>query len=226
MFTIPLQNNCINALLSGGFSSKKIYHIFGVEGAGKSTICIDLAKRVALSGFKTLYVNSSHAFNIKRLEQIAGESFQEVSKLIFVQNPNSFSEQDKIINKLENFITDKFRLIVLDDIISLSLDKNNTKLKPIVKNRMISRELAILKNITKIFDVIVVVTNQGTSVRADDEITNPYLESVTTFYSDFDLEIKNTADSSLSKRILTKIKPSELSKKEQCEFNLTNSGIT
>lgn len=226
---IPLKNGCINTLLSGGFKTNNLYHFFGKDGAGKSTLCLEIANLVASKGYKSLYIDSSKSFNIKRLEQIAGKSYNTNSKLVFVQSPKNFLDQDKIINKLENFITDKFKLIIVDDIISLSQEKIRLDSKPYLKNRMISRQIALLRNIALNYNTIVIITNQASEYNTEQEQKEeniaPFLKSVTTFYSDFDLEIRIPSKKSFSERILVKIKPCNLSKKETCKFILSNAGI-
>ncbi|MHA1269599.1 MAG: ATP-binding protein [Candidatus Helarchaeota archaeon] len=224
-FVVSFKNNCINQLLSGGFKSKKMYHIYGMEGIGKSTFCLELAYLVAKEGYKTLYISSNNNFNIKRMEQIAGKSISDILGLIFVQKPKNFKNQDKIINKLENFLTKQFKLIIIDDIISLFQDKNAYDNKSLLKNRILSRELAILKSLSIDFDVITLITNLSSSQKDENNNNMPILKSVTTFYSDFDLEIRKTQYNSLSKRLLVKIKPKISSDMEYCEFNLSNQGI-
>lgn len=226
---IPLKNGCINTLLSGGFKTNKLYHFFGKEGAGKSTLCLEIANLIASKGYKSLYIDSSKSFNLKRLEQIAGKSYDTNSKLIFVQSPKNFLDQDKIINKLENFVTDKFKLIIVDDIISLSQEKIRLDSKPYLKNRMISRQIALLRNIALNYDTIVIITNQASEFNTEQEHKEeniaPFLKSVTTFYSDYDLEIRIPPKKSFSERILIKVKPSNLSEKETCKFILSDEGI-
>jgi RecA/RadA recombinase len=226
---IPLRNGCINTLLSGGFKTNKLYHFFGKEGAGKSTMCLEIANLVASKGYKTLYIDSSKSFNLSRLEQIAGKSYDVNSKLIFIQSPKNFLDQDKIINKLENFVTDKFKLVIVDDIISLSQEKIRLNSKPYLKNRMISRQIALLRSIALNYDIIVIFTNQASEFNTEEEQKEenivPFLKSVTTFYSDYDLEIRIPPEKSFSERILVRVKPSNLSELETCKYILSEDGI-
>ncbi len=225
---ITMENECINRLLSGGFKSKNLYHIFGAEGSGKTTFGLYLAYLVAKKGFKIFYLSSTRNFNLIRLKQIAGDSFLDISQLIFVQNPKNFLEQDKIVNKLENFITEKFKLIVIDDIVSLMKEKSKIDSKRLLKSRMLSRQLALLKNISRNYDIISVILNQSSINKDEDsgELKNvPFYKAVVTFYSDFDLEIIQSQENSLSNRKLKRIKPENQDISNICKFQLDNKGI-
>ncbi|MBD3228080.1 MAG: hypothetical protein GF329_07810 [Candidatus Lokiarchaeota archaeon] len=225
---ISLGNLCIEKLLNGGFKSGKFYHIFGKDGSGKTTICLQLATLVAKNGYKSLYIDTSHKFNIIRLKQISGDIYEKISKLIFVQTPKNFIKQDKIVNKLENYITDRFKFIVIDDIASLSREGTRFRSKPFLVKRMVSRQLAILKYIGNSHNLIVLITNQSstyTDENTKNRKTHPYLQSATTFYSDYDLEIRIPSSSKLSDRKMIKIKPSDKSTDRICKFKLKNNGI-
>lgn len=226
---ISLGNSCMEKLLDGGFKSGKFYHIFGKEGSGKTTMCLQLATIAAKKGFKSLYIDTSHKFNVIRLKQISGDFYNNISKLIFVQTPKNFKQQDKIVNKLENFITDKFKLIVIDDIASLSQEGTRSKSKPFLIQRTLSRQLAILKNIGLSYETIILITNQSAKYKGENTIAErasyPYYRAATTFYSDYDIEIKIPSTTTLSNRIMTRIKPAMLSEVTECKFELKNNGI-
>ncbi|MHA1229046.1 MAG: ATPase domain-containing protein [Candidatus Helarchaeota archaeon] len=229
-FNIQLDNTCINNLLLGGFKANNLYHIYGKEGTGKSTFGLFLAYLVAKKGYKILYIVTDTGLNLPRLKQISNEQFPKISRQIFVQKPESFQDQDRIINRLENFITDQFKLIVLDDLVSLMVKKSRIDSKTYLKKRMLSRQLALLKNISKTFGLIILIINQSSSIKAVDENNNdrsetPFYNQISTFYSDYDLEIRKLGNREFSKRKMVRIKPKITDIIEECEFTLTNTGI-
>ena len=115
----PIGCKCIDNLLGGGFESKIVTHIYGESGTGKSIIALQCAYKAAINGIMTFYIDTERAFSATRLKQIAQNNFSKVGKMIFVSTPLKFSEQIKVIKKLEKFLTEKVKLIILDTISAL-----------------------------------------------------------------------------------------------------------
>jgi len=230
---IKLNNTCINEILDGGFKGGNLYHIYGEDGSGKTTLCLYISYLLGLKNYKTLYIDTTNKINLIRLKQIANKDFYQISSLLFIQTPKSFKELDEIINKLEFFITDKFKLIVIDDIRSLYVLENKSSKNQILRMQMISRQLALLKNISRSYNNIVFIVNNITSRKSQEnsELSNlniyplPFLKSITTFYSDYDLLINIFDPKSFNEREIVLVKPNKTNKIIKCRFKLTYKGI-
>ena len=55
---VPIQVDCIDQLLGGGFEGGAVTEIYGEAGSGKTNMCLQLAKAVIQSGKKTIYIDS------------------------------------------------------------------------------------------------------------------------------------------------------------------------
>ncbi|MBS3166645.1 AAA family ATPase [Candidatus Woesearchaeota archaeon] len=101
--------------LNGGYKENCITLIYGPGGSGKTTLCLMATISAILEGKKVLFLDAENSFNVKRLEQIAGEKFKEVLDKISLIKVNSFNKQIELINKL---VASKklFDLIVIDTV--------------------------------------------------------------------------------------------------------------
>ena len=98
MTRVPVGAKAIDELLDGGLEPGAITLLFGEAGTGKTNICLQVARNVALDGKKVVYIDTE-GVSMERLKQIAGDDYERVMKNILFFEPHSFDEQDKLVDK-------------------------------------------------------------------------------------------------------------------------------
>ncbi len=166
--------------------NKKVIHVYGEKGAGKTTFALQLAKEVALSQRekKIIYTNVNGKFDPRRLKQIAGDFFTLISKKIIVFNINTFDEQSELIDYIP-LIGKSIGLVILDDFTYLLWNKiaiENEESLPYLLE--FNRQLAFMKYFSNKFGYQVILTNL-----INVENKEPLYHSVISFWSDLDINI-------------------------------------
>lgn len=98
MSRIPIGSVTLDDLLDGGLEQGAITLLFGEAGTGKTNICLQVARNVALAGRKAVYIDTE-GVSLERLRQMSGERYEEVMKNVLFFEPHSFDEQDKLVDK-------------------------------------------------------------------------------------------------------------------------------
>jgi DNA repair protein RadB len=88
----------LDDLLGGGLEKGAITLLFGEAGTGKTNICLQVARNVALAGRKAIYIDTE-GVSLERLRQISGERYEEVMKNVLFFEPHSFEEQEKLVER-------------------------------------------------------------------------------------------------------------------------------
>lgn len=88
----------MDALLEGGVETGCISMFYGEAGTGKSTLCLILARNIAMQGKKVAYIDTE-GVSMDRLRQICGDDFDAVVKKILFFAVNSFEEQERTVDK-------------------------------------------------------------------------------------------------------------------------------
>ena len=157
---IPIQVDCIDQLLGGGFEAGAITELYGEAGSGKTNICIQLARAVIQSGKKVIYIDTEGGFSIERMKQLAGKDINEVLEHIILLKPVSLSEQKNALEKLKHMINEKIGLIVVDTLTifyRLELSKNED-IK--TTNNNLIWQLSYLTEIARKKNIPILITNQ------------------------------------------------------------------
>jgi len=147
----------LDDLLGGGIESGTITEVYGEAGSGKTNVCLQATRECASKIGKVAFVDSE-GISFKRLEQMCknGYNYKEILKKILFFCPNSFENQEKIINDIVN--RDDIKLIVVDTLnifyrINLEEDKEATM-------RSFLRQMANLQIKSREKDMFVVVAEQ------------------------------------------------------------------
>jgi RecA/RadA recombinase len=187
--------DCIDAI-GGGISPETITLIYGEPETGKSTLTTQCAFNCAIQGLKALYIDCDNTFSPKRLTQIAAEKFDEISDKILLIKPIDFKEQTAVIDKIADYITHNFGLIVIDTMNSLygaKFAEAPNKTKAFSVNRELNRQMAVLAQTAKIQKIPIIINSQVRSMFSDSYGNiKPVANRVLTFWADNIISLKPT----------------------------------
>ncbi|MFX1295452.1 MAG: ATPase domain-containing protein, partial [Promethearchaeota archaeon] len=147
MVTIKISTGCksLDSLLENELPFKALIHIYGESGTGKSTLAMQCAKNCVLNGWKVLVLDNERTCSSTRLKTMCEINYNEIAQSIFVYEPISFQNQSETIEKLENYISDKTKMIIIDTITTQYRRALTEKVKKnILLNKDLNRQLAIL----------------------------------------------------------------------------------
>jgi len=226
----PLQHaittDCgrLDELLKGGFPADGVSLVYGEAETGKSSLAVQCAVNCARMGYKSLFIDSDGTFSPKRLSQIAYYDCEKISPLIILMKPTTFQEQVAAIDHLDEYITKKFGLIVVDTITSLYRVELGGPKEMFALNRELNRQVAFLAQIAKTRKVAVLITSQVRSVFLEEEVRiEPVATRVLKFWSDVVLNLKQTGQTRIIKVLLEK--HPERKRPASCYFRIERTGI-
>jgi DNA repair protein RadA len=178
---ISTGSKSLDEMLSGGIETGAVTEFFGPSGSGKTQLCLALSVNVQLNtndgglNGRVLYIDTENKFVPERISQIIFSRGLDVKKMTenihLIQPLNSY-EQEKTVNHIFNLLEkiDSIKLIIVDSIIAnYRSEFRGRELLPERQNRLYSA-MRLLSNISQIYDIAVVVTNQMQS--SPDYLTN------------------------------------------------------
>lgn len=216
---------CIDSNVGGGISPGTVTLIYGEPETGKTTLAIQCAFNCAMQNYKTLFVDCDNTFSTKRLSQIAADKFEEIAEQIILIKPLNFKEQTAVIDRISDYTTKNFGLIIIDTLTSLYGAKvAESSGKAFSVNRELNRQLAILAQTTKIQKIPVIITSQVRSVFGDSNVSiAPVATRVLKFWADTIIALKPTENSQIIKAVLEKIR--ENTPEVTCYVQIGETGI-
>ncbi len=153
--------SALDNLLGGGIESGIITELFGEGGTGKTNICIQLSKKVALDGKKVIFLDTE-GVSLERLKQIAGDRYEQVSQNVLFFRSHSFQEQEESLDKAVKLALNEDMDVGLNIVDSLTLfyrplynDGSESK----VSSRLGSQLVKLMK-VARRKDIPVVITTQ------------------------------------------------------------------
>jgi DNA repair protein RadB len=195
----------LDKLLDGGLPADGVALVYGEAETGKTSLAIQCAVYCARKGYKTLFVDSDSTFSTHRLSQIAYRDFEKISPDIILMTPTTFKEQGQVIGHLDEYISKKFSLVIVDTVTSLYRVELGGIKETFKLNRELNRQVASLAQIAKTKKVAVLITSQ---VRSAFSVRHVSIEPVATrtlkFWSDVVLNLEHTGQTRVLKAILTK----------------------
>lgn len=201
-------------------SEGNIILVYGEAETGKTTLAIQCAVNCARMGYKTVFIDSDNTFFPRRMAQISGRDFDILAPQIILMKPEDFELQSYIIDRLNEFISQKVGLIVVDTITGLYRGELVGSLKKAVTlNRELNRQMANLAQIAKTRKVATLIISQVRSVISENyDSVQPVASRVLGFWADIEIALKPTRnngiirveikahnDKKLSKLILLKV---------------------
>ena len=155
MDRIPLGCSQVDQLLGGGIEKGSVTLIYGEAGAGKTNVCLQLARNVAINGDKVAYIDSE-GLSSERLSQVF-TGHQEAIKNLLVFEVHSFSEQSDRIDKVEKLAaTGTISLVIID---SLTMFYRLNYEDSYARNDFI-RQTETLLNMAREYEIAVMLTSQ------------------------------------------------------------------
>ena len=203
---IPTSCEAIDKILQGGIPLESVSLVYGEAETGKTTLAIQCAINCARQGYKTLFVDCDGTFYARRLSQIAIGDFKDIAELIILMKPDNFCEQAIVIDRLTDYMTKSFGLVVIDTITSLyRAEIAERPEKTFELNRELNRQMACLAQIVRTQKIAVLVTSQVRSVFNETYVSiEPVATRVLKFWADTIIDMKPTENPQIIKAILEK----------------------
>lgn len=158
---VPTGCNSLDSLLRGGVEKGAVTEFFGEGGSGKTNLCLQLARNVALDDKKVIYIDTE-GISIERLKQISGDKSEEVLKNILFFKAHSFKEQEQSLQKASNLALGEnmnVHLLIVDSFTIFYRALFNSDENERLSSRL-GRQLIDLLKIARIKDIPVIVTTQ------------------------------------------------------------------
>jgi len=227
----PLQDaistgcTSLDKLLNGGIPVSNVSLVYGEAETGKTTLAIQCAVNCAKKGQKVIFIDADNSFSAKRLSQIAYHDLEKLSPLIILLKPNTFQEQILAMDHLEEYLTEKVGLIVVDTFTSLyRAEFGEGSKERFALNRELNRQLACLAQIAKTHKKSVLVTSQVRSVLIEAKVDlEPVATRVLKFWSDVVIRLKPTGRTNVVNAILEK--HPQHKRLTSCYFMIEETGI-
>ncbi len=178
----------IDDILGGGLESKIITQVYGPAATGKTNLCLLAAISCVRKGRKAIFIDTEAGRSLERLKQLAQDDFEEVLENTIFFDPKTFNEQNHIVEHLDEILSDKFGLIVLDSAVSLyRLDKDGDNAS--MTNKQFSKQLSKLIEFARRYNMVVLITNQ-VYASFDDGSETPIGGSILKYRSKAIIELK------------------------------------
>jgi len=142
-------------LLGGGIERGSITLLYGEAGAGKSNVCLQIARNVIMNGGKVAYIDSE-GLSYDRVNQIFG-AVGENAKSLLVSQVHSFEEQSDRVDKTTNLADKGVIDLAIVDSINMFYRINHDDIK--VRNDFV-RQIETLLGMARKNDVAVLLTSQ------------------------------------------------------------------
>ena len=217
--------SCIDNNLKYGINPESLTLIYGEPETGKTTLAIQCAISCAKQGYKTLYVDCDNTFSGKRFFQVTSGKFEDIADLILLLKPKNFKEQTAILDRISDYITSNFGLLVIDTFTSLYRARvAESSEKTFELNRELNRQMAILAQTTKIQKLPIIITSQVRSVLEDSyHSIAPVATRVLKFWANTIISLKPTESPQKIKAVLEKT--DENTQEVVCYLRIDQTGI-
>lgn len=219
------SNSSLDNLLDGGFEKGCVTQIFGSPSSGKSNVALMLTVNVAKTGRKVIYIDTEGGISIDRIKQISGPYFPDVANNIMVFEPTDFLQQTENLRSIDVWLRkhhEEVDLIVLDSAVALYRvdDMKSYKL-----SRELRKQIQLLSNIARRYDIAVVITNQ--IYNAFDDEGNSEVKAVGGDILEYisKVIVKLERGSETDQRIATLKRHRSIPEGRQVTFTITSDGI-
>ena len=219
------SNSSLDDLLDGGFEKGTVTQIYGSPSSGKSNVTLTLAVNVAKNNRKAIYIDTEGGISIDRIKQISGPYFSNVANNIIVFEPTDFLEQTETLRSIDVWLRkhhEEIDLIVLDSAVALYRvdDMKSYKL-----SKELRKQIQLLSNVARKYDIAVVVTNQIYAAFDDDEENDvrPVGGDILEYISKVIIKLERGDET--NKRVATLKRHRSIPEGLQVTFSITSDGI-
>jgi len=222
---IPIGCPGLDEMLRGGLTMGDLALIYGEAATGKTTTVIQAATAFATKGLKVIYIDSDRSFTQQRFDQIAGSRSSGVSELITLFFPETFSEQRRIIESLENYVTSRLGIVIVDSISSLYRAAFSGAESIFSLNRDLTRQVAYLGELASARNIACVITSQVHSrLTPPVAYTEPVARRTVFHFPRLIIRTKNTPKQNVREFILERVEGTDTAK-SSCLVSLQESGL-
>ncbi len=213
---IPSGSRCIDSLLGGGVETGTVTQFYGPSGAGKTTVCLMLAKSCA-EKYKAAYIDTE-GLSAERVKQIFG--CKELFSNVFVFEVFDFRQQSAAVREVEKLCRgEDVKLVIVDSFTGLYRSELEDERQVRVK-RELTQQLTFLLGVARKYDVAVVITNQMfTDVKSGED--RPLGGTSVEHLSKVIVALERFGD----RRVARLVKHRWLKEGASCEFVITDRGI-
>lgn len=221
MARLPIACPPLDELLNGGVESGAITEFFGEAGAGKTNLCLQLARNAALAGRKTIYIDTE-GVSLERLAQMSGDHYRRVRESVLFFEPYSLQEQQAVIEKTVRLAagSPEIGLVVLDSAAihyRIALGTGDD----VGGRRALAAQLHTLAGLARKRDIPVVITNQVTTNVETDEL-EPLGGTVIRHLAKAVIRVEKVAP---ARRKATILKHRSVHEGLSAEFRITTRGL-
>lgn len=222
---IPTGSVSIDKALEGGLNAGSVTLVYGEAETGKTTLAVQCAISCARQGHKTLFVDCDGTFSARRLSDVASERLKEIVDLMILMRPESFREQTIVIDRLSEYATQGFGLVVVDTLTSLyRLRVAESPNKTFELNRELNRQAACLAQTARISKIAVLATSQVRSIMNDANMgVEPVGTRVLKFWADTIILLKPSEGTGLIRAVLEKT--SKMVQPSSFDLRIDKTGI-
>ena len=182
---LPTGSASIDTLLEGGLHAGEITTIYGEAATGKTTLAYQCLINIAKEGFNTVYIDTEHKFNTRRISQIDSEI--NLSDYLVVLQPETFAQQIKYLKKLKHIADGRlFKLLIIDTVSHLYRLELDSIPKNIAFRRLFEQHIARIHGETRRYSLFTLIISQVRSYRGK---TSPIGEDQIYAYSKKILEL-------------------------------------
>lgn len=157
---LPTGCKELDDLLRGGIEYGTVTGIYGGGGTGKTNLCLQLTKNVAISGKKVIYIDTE-GVSVERLNQIAGDESEKVMKNTLFRKVHSFSEQEEALVEADKILSNNtdVGLMVVDSFTIFYRTLLNQDEERNISKRL-GRQMIRLLKIARMKNIPVIITTQ------------------------------------------------------------------
>jgi DNA repair protein RadB len=164
MAILPTGSASIDTLLEGGLHAGEITAVYGEAATGKTTLAYQCLINMAKEGFKTVYIDTEHTFNTRRISQIDDKI--DLSDYLIVLQPETFAQQVNYMKKLKHIAEGQpFKLLIIDTVSHLYRLELDSISKNIALRRLFEQHIARIHGETRRHDLFTLIISQVRSHR-------------------------------------------------------------
>ena len=142
-------------LLGGGIERGSVTLLYGEAGAGKTNVCLQIARNVAMKGDKVAYIDTE-GLSAERMLQVF-KGCEDAMKNILVFQVHSFSEQSDRIDKIERLAALGTISLVVIDSLTMFYRLNHDDVQ--ARNDFV-RQTEVLLNTARKYEIAIMATSQ------------------------------------------------------------------